>query len=784
VSNYTKSTDFDVKDSLPAGDTGKIIRGAEFEVEFENIEVAIASKADATDPTFAGTANFTNINITGNTTLGNAATDTVTISGDIAVDTDTLFVDVSENKVGIGTSVPTAFLEVSGSTTSGGEDIIHWSNSANVNKGMLQLSTTGGGKITLRDAGNVEDVVIDSTGVSYFNGGNVGIGTDAPATILHLAEDNPLIRFEDTAGGAPYTFDVGSDGGLFKVINTTSTATPFVIEGATGDVGIGTTNPAADLEVSSDANTKVRISDSTNVNQRFEISHNAGFTALTSGNNSVNGQMAFYQFDGTDTTEAMRIDPEGRVGIGTSSPTSALTVAGDIRLNDSFPQIVAQDTDDNTLHSISMGSGTILLSADSSDVGDFSNIRFNVDGNEYLRINTGGNVGIGTTAPPRKLSAKSSQQVVASFESESTTTGGISLLDANTTNDSAVRLSAVADSLSVYTGGSETFRVTSGGNVGIGDTTPSRKLSVRDVSATPFISIVGSQSSVPGLLFGDADSDSIGQIRYDNADNSMAFTTSNTEKMVITAAGSVGIGTGTPDEKLQVNGDAVFGDANTDGNVYIRKRFDGAAAVKFQRTTAGSPIDASITCDGAENLILSWNESTDISNQILQLQSNNSEVARFDSNGNFLLGTNNDNVADAGVGVRPSGRVNIRSDAGGTAILMGFYNSSATAAGSIQVTTTTTSFNTSSDVRLKENITDAPEGNVDALQVRSFDWKINGEHQEYGFIAQELETVAPYAVSRGETEDDIWGVDYSKLVPMLVKEIQDLKARIATLEAN
>ena len=68
------------------------------------------------------------------------------------------------------------------------------------------------------------------------------------------------------------------------------------------------------------------------------------------------------------------------------------------------------------------------------------------------------------------------------------------------------------------------------------------------------------------------------------------------------------------------------------------------------------------------------------------------------------------------------------------------------------------------------------------MQVRSFDWKADGEHQTYGFIAQELETVAPYAVSKGETEDDMWGVDYSKLVPMLVKEIQDLKARVQELE--
>jgi hypothetical protein len=87
-----------------------------------------------------------------------------------------------------------------------------------------------------------------------------------------------------------------------------------------------------------------------------------------------------------------------------------------------------------------------------------------------------------------------------------------------------------------------------------------------------------------------------------------------------------------------------------------------------------------------------------------------------------------------------------------------------------------------SDERLKDNIVDAPAGNLNDLRVRSFDWKAGGEHQEYGFIAQELETVAPYAVKRGEADDDMWGVDYSKLVPMMIKEIQDLKAEVAALK--
>ena len=106
--------------------------------------------------------------------------------------------------------------------------------------------------------------------------------------------------------------------------------------------------------------------------------------------------------------------------------------------------------------------------------------------------------------------------------------------------------------------------------------------------------------------------------------------------------------------------------------------------------------------------------------------------------------------------------------------------------GSIQTAGSATLYNTSSDARLKENITDADDAGalIDTIQVRQFDWIEDGEHQRYGMVAQELNTVAPEAVSEGETEDDMMGVDYSKLVPMLIKEIQSLRARVAQLESN
>ena len=100
--------------------------------------------------------------------------------------------------------------------------------------------------------------------------------------------------------------------------------------------------------------------------------------------------------------------------------------------------------------------------------------------------------------------------------------------------------------------------------------------------------------------------------------------------------------------------------------------------------------------------------------------------------------------------------------------------------------TTGVLYNTSSDERLKENIADSADAGskIDAIQIRQFDWKADGSHQDYGVIAQELVEVAPEAVHQPEDSEDMMGVDYSKLVPMLIKEVQTLRNRVAQLENN
>jgi trimeric autotransporter adhesin len=94
-------------------------------------------------------------------------------------------------------------------------------------------------------------------------------------------------------------------------------------------------------------------------------------------------------------------------------------------------------------------------------------------------------------------------------------------------------------------------------------------------------------------------------------------------------------------------------------------------------------------------------------------------------------------------------------------------------------------YNTTSDQRLKENIVDSASALplINAVKVRAFDWKETGFHVEYGVIAQELEAVAPDAVSIGTDSNDglmenPWGVDTAVLVPAMIKAIQELNAKV------
>jgi hypothetical protein len=151
-----------------------------------------AQTFDATNSTFNSTN--TTINST-NIVVGNNTTDYVYVGGSAMY--------VYNSDVGIGTTGPSTKLNLKESN-SGTEGFIitNWNG---VNTLLLGSdSSSGGGKITLRTNGSVSNVFISSYSDSYFNGGNVGIGTDSPISKLDV---NGSIQV-----GSGNTFGIGANG--------------------------------------------------------------------------------------------------------------------------------------------------------------------------------------------------------------------------------------------------------------------------------------------------------------------------------------------------------------------------------------------------------------------------------------------------------------------------------------------------------------------------------------------------------------------------------------------
>jgi len=118
----------------------------------------------------------------------------------------------------------------------------------------------------------------------------------------------------------------------------------------------------------------------------------------------------------------------------------------------------------------------------------------------------------------------------------------------------------------------------------------------------------------------------------------------------------------------------------------------------------------------------------------------------------------------------------------------GFENSSGTIVGSISTTAAATAFNTSSSAELKEDLKSFDAGNIiDNTNVYDFKWKSSSE-RGYGVLAQQAVEVYPTAVTHTinpeNKDDEFWGVDYSKYVPVLLQELKALRTRVAELEGR
>ena len=254
------------------------------------------------------------------------------------------------------------------------------------------------------------------------------------------------------------------------------------------------------------------------------------------------------------------------------------------------------------------------------------------------------------------------------------------------------------------------------------------------------------------------------------AADTIAFSEGGTEVARFDSAGNLGIGTASPTRKLTVKsstGIAAERDVDTDRMI-----------VNY------NDINSYANSAGAYN---TWTFT----------QSNNSgsvERMRVTSYGGLLInetGTSYSPLIQA-TGNADNFNISVVKNTGtsystGTRLVT-FVNSSNAIAGVISHSgATSVTYGTSSDERLKENIVDAPNAldKVMDIKIRSYDWKEDSSHVEYGLVAQELHSVygEPVGVGGEDITQNAWSIEYGRLTPILLKAIQELKTELDSVKA-
>jgi len=249
----------------------------------------------------------------------------------------------------------------------------------------------------------------------------------------------------------------------------------------------------------------------------------------------------------------------GRVGINTSSPSEPLTVNG--------------GTSANTVAKFySEAANTYIRIDDStSNGGNFigvngDNLHFWTNNTERLRIDSSGNIGIGTASPGANLHVKGNGGV-ARFEGsdhaymewypKGASNGRKGYIGYGSPGNTDIMLynENSGSNIQLGTNGSERLRITSSGNVGIGTSSPSAKLDVETGNTTAKIRLGNTSGAHYAELYTDVNGVTIIDSNVDNvAGGSFRIRNGGSERLRIDSSGRVGIGTSSPSEKLHVAG--------------------------------------------------------------------------------------------------------------------------------------------------------------------------------------------------------------------------------------
>ena len=366
--------------------------------------------------------------------------------------------------------------------------------------------------------------------------------------------------------------------------------------------------------------------------------------------------------------------------------------------------------------------------------------------------------------------------------------------DTNTTTPTTGIYYPSATTWGVSTAGTNALYIDASQKVGIGTTSPAELLEVNKASAS-FTVMKATNTNGYGK-FGVRDT---GPAYIESASSQgIGFYVNGggTTAAFMDSSGNVGIGTTSPSTYGK------FAVTASSGNIGY---FEGTASsaninnIVLNATATNSAPTMTMQVNGGTTAIGQVRLFGDSSMLFLNGTSP-TEKMRIDSSGNLLVGTTTARglISNDFNGALKFGLTINNTDSGSAGQTSIGFLRNGSYVGTINTTNTATSYNTSSDYRLKENVTPIANNlaTIGALKPVSYDW-ISDKSKGEGFIAHELQSVIPAAVT-GEkdavNEDGSikpQGVDYSKIVVHLVAAIQEqqttitaLTARIAALEAK
>ena len=441
--------------------------------------------------------------------------------------------DDSNNRLGIGGS-PTQALHVQDGSVlikGDGQDLLVDSTDEN----LFLIGNRSGGepdKAYLRmKSGGTNTIVLDTGGDTFFNGGNIGIGTDNPApstgsdTTLEIkGDDGPSLTINDTGQSEKYSLIANSND--LKIAYGSTYLASFQND---GNVGINTTVPTQKLHVNSESTNTVALFESTDEGAGIKLTDNKGSSTVET--NDADLRIGVDE-DGavSDSTISLRVDGSTKMRINSSGASyfyGQLNVAG------------GSGTTTNRLNiSYNASNGVAEIAPDSNS--DSTELKFSTclsgTKSEAMRIDNNGIVSISSAlsaeTPPLKISQTGSgdASILFNISGEANWTAGV-----DNSDDEKFKISN-GEALS---SNPRLTILNTTGEVGIGTTSPSGILHLKDTSAQVYIQ--SNDGNDASIVFGDASDASRGQIKYTSSDDLVFLNNNLTERMRISADGAIGI---------------------------------------------------------------------------------------------------------------------------------------------------------------------------------------------------------------------------------------------------